>query len=194
MYLRLLFLLLLFAVGSEASEPLAPVKLLEPKNSTLYDGELATMVVKASAKEVDTIVIELDNNNSYRLTVNAEKETYCKSVRIQAGENLITISAYRTGTKVQQSELKLFYLPELYEGFDDEPDEYEARYFHTDENEKVCASCHNMTSNIPTDNEVFEDVTQTTCYECHKTLVSKKNSHAPAANWLCTDCHDGEFG
>ncbi|MEN8146739.1 MAG: cytochrome c3 family protein [Campylobacterota bacterium] len=193
-YLRLLFLLLLFAVGSEASEPLAPVKLLEPKDNTLYIGELATVVIKASANEIDTVTITLDNNKSYKTAVTTEKETYCKSVRLQVGENTLTLSTYLKGNKLQESKLKLFYLPELYEGLEDEPEDFDTRFFHTDENEKVCASCHNMTSNIPEDNEVFEDVTQTTCYDCHKTLVSKKNSHAPASNWLCTECHDGEFG
>ncbi|MDQ1338933.1 MAG: hypothetical protein QG567_82, partial [Campylobacterota bacterium] len=36
--------------------------------------------------------------------------------------------------------------------------------------------------------------TKTTCYACHKGMINTKNTHAPAANWLCADCHNGNYG
>lgn len=197
MYTKLLksvFIGCLFAVSFKAAEPLAPVELLAPADYLRYDGELVTIVVKASADDIDTVVIEVDNNSSYELKADPKKETYCKTVTIEKGANIITVTNYLKGLKVQQSQRHIFFLPELYEGFDDDPEEYEEGFFHVEKKEKVCASCHNMTSNIPTGDKVFDDVSQTTCYTCHKSIVSKRNSHAPAINWRCTDCHDGKLG
>ncbi len=194
MQLRLLVLFLLFAVAGQASESLPPVELVAPQNHSLSHEELATIVIEVPASEVDTIMIVLDDNRSYRVPVGAEKETYCKTIKLLPGENTITLNTHLKGEKIQESELKLFYHPEMFEGIDEEPGEYTQHYFHLEQNEKKCVACHDMTSNVPTGDKVFEDVTQTTCYGCHKSLVQHKNSHAPAINWRCIDCHNGVAG
>lgn len=194
MRLILLSLLLLFTVGGRAGETLPPVKLLSPHNNLLYDNTLTTIVIEASPEKIDSIVITLDTNNSYLIPVNKGRDTYCQIIHIKPGENIITLNTYYKKVKVEESELKIFFRPELFEGIDDEPDTYEEHYFHIDKNEKKCVACHDMTSNIPTGDKVFEDVTQTTCYACHKSLVQSKNSHAPAVNWRCVDCHNGKAG
>jgi len=181
---------------------------------SLYKGSLATIVVEVPTETVSTIKISLNNNLIIERNVTKEKNTYCETINLDIAENIITISTYSrevknististelenknvlsAAKKLQQSTINLYYLPELYEGSDDEAEDYDKKFFHAQEKEKRCASCHNMTSNIPTGEDVFEDVTQTTCYSCHKTKLNTRNTHAPAANWRCVDCHNGKIG
>ena len=186
-------MLSLFAIGIEGNESLPKVKILEPKDMTLYSGELATIVVEVPTEIVDTIKILLNNNSIIERDVTKEKNTYCETIKLNLAENTISVTTYSQKEKLQESTISLYYIPELYEGSEDFED-FDKAFFHTEDREDRCVSCHDMTSNIPTGEDVFEDVTQTTCYNCHKSKLNTKNSHAPAANWRCLDCHTGKIG
>lgn len=166
-----------------------------PQDKTRYVGESSTFVINATLDEADTIVIEQDNNITNTLKVKSKKDIYCKTIELSPGENIVSVTFYKDSKEVKKESRDLYFLSELFEGLDEYTvEEYDLRFFHKDEKENKCTSCHNMTSNIPTNNEALEDVTKTTCYECHNGMISTKNTHAPAANWLCTNCHNGNFG
>ncbi len=193
MHLTFLILLIFVAISGNAEETSSSLEITRPADKTLYAGENATFVIQVVSKQIDKIVIRQDNNKTTEVKIVPTKRTYCKTIKLHVGDNSIVISAYSKDEIVMAVERKLYFLSELFVGADDS-EGYEKRYFHTKEKENTCKACHNMTSNVPTDGEVFEDVSQITCYDCHKTMLSAKNTHAPAANWLCLDCHDGKVG
>ncbi|MCF6330922.1 MAG: cytochrome c3 family protein [Sulfurimonas sp.] len=163
---------------------------------TRYSGELSTIVIKVPTKNIDKnvtlIKISLNNKIVQELNVTKEKEIYCQTIKINPSKNIVRVATYSKKEKLQESTINLYYLPELYEGSSDDSENYNLNFFHTDKKEKKCVSCHNMTSNIPTNEDILEDITQTTCYNCHKNKLNTRNTHAPAANWRCIDCHDGK--
>jgi len=186
--------LLLFLIAALCGNTQEKSSIHLPQDKTRYVGESSTFVIDTTFSEADSIVIE-HSNKTTTLEVKPQKDTYCKTIKLDPGQNTVFVTLYKGGEVVQKSSRELYFLSELFEGIDEyELQEYDIRFFHKDEKENKCASCHNMKSNIPTNNEVLEDVTKTTCYECHNGMISTRNTHAPAANWLCTDCHNGKFG
>ncbi len=192
--LTLLLLTALFGKAEDANLSAKSIEIIEPSNKSLYVGERATFVVKVLSKEINRLIIAQDEGTTVEIKVLPVKRTYCKTINLHVGDNIIHVKSYRGETLIDSVTTELYFLSELFEGLDDEPEGFERHYFHSDTKESSCKACHNMTSNVPTDGEPFEDVTKTTCYECHKGMLNTKNTHAPAANWLCLDCHDGKFG
>ncbi|RUM62007.1 MAG: hypothetical protein DSZ03_07570 [Sulfurimonas sp.] len=186
-----LLLLLATFISSNAKEATpSPIELIRPANKTLYVGENVTFVIQTNSRKIDVITLKQDNNMTTEIPVKPTKQTYCKTVPIHVGENNITVRAFEKGKVVAEVKRNLYFLSELFEGAD-EPEGYNRAFFHADNNENRCKACHDMTSNVPTNDEALEDVTQTTCYKCHQPMMRTKSTHAPAANWLCLDCHDG---
>lgn len=190
-----ILLFLFVAFSGKAEELNTSIKIIQPLDKTRYIGENSTFVLDTTFDDVDKIVITLDNNKTDTIEVNATKKTYCKTIKLHTGQNSISVNSYKNDRLINTQERDLYFLSELFEGVDeDDAEDYELKYYHKDENEKKCKSCHNMTSNVPTDGEAFEDITKTTCYECHNGMINTSNTHAPAANWLCLDCHNGKIG
>ena len=190
-----IFLLLFVAISGNAKELIPSIKIIQPLDNSRYIGKNATFVIEASSEQVDTIVITQDDNKTTTLKITAEKQTYCKTINLHVAQNTITISSFKAGKLLDIFEREFYFLSELFEGADEDDSlDYELRYFHSDEKEERCKSCHNMKSNIPTDGNPFEDVSKTSCYDCHKGMINTRNTHAPAANWLCVDCHNGKYG
>ncbi|MFA5233673.1 MAG: cytochrome c3 family protein [Sulfurimonas sp.] len=190
-----LLFLLFAAISGSAQESTPSFKIIQPEDKSRYVGESSTFVMDAKFEEVDTIVITQDNNKTTTLNLKPKKDTHCKTIELSPGQNRVSVKAYKDGKEVSRQERDIYFLSELFEGVDeDSAEEYKLRFFHQDAKEGKCASCHDMKSNIPTNNEALEDVTKTTCYKCHSGMINTKNTHAPAANWLCLDCHDGKFG
>ena len=199
MKLKYFLLLLLVALSSNAEEATPAtaksIKVINPINNTLYSGEDSTFVVECNSTSVDKLEIIKNSVNIATLDVNNSKDTYCKSIKLDVGENAIVVNSYKDNTLVDSVEHKYYYFVDVFEKSNEyDAEDYDKNYFHAPENEDKCKKCHDMSSNVPTNGEPFEDVTQTTCYSCHTAKVSKKNTHAPTANWLCLDCHNGKIG
>ncbi len=195
--LSLIFLLVaaLFGRAEDTNRSAtASIELIRPIDKSLYVGARATFVVNVLSKEIDRVVIAQDEGTTEEITVIPTKRTYCKTINLHVGDNIINVQSYRGDTLVDTLKRELYFLSELFEGLDDEPEGFVRHYLHNNTDENRCKACHNMRSNVPTDGEPFEDVTKTTCYECHHGMMDTQNTHAPAANWLCLDCHDGQIG
>lgn len=179
-----------------ANNSLPKLEILEPQDMSIFNGEVATIVVKIPTdsldKNITAIKIFLNDIIVEELNVTKEKDTYCKTIKINPAKNIIKVSSYSPKKAFQESSISLYYSPEIYEGDSDEEANFDLNFFHTDEKEEKCIACHNMTSNLPTGADVLEDVTEATCYSCHKNKLTTKNTHAPVANLRCLDCHDGK--
>lgn len=182
-------------VALSGKEPVKSFGIIQPLDKSRYVGENSTFVVDTTHELVDTIVITKDDNTTVSLNTKLLKKTYCKTIKLHPGQNQLVISSYKDGKVIDVTKRNVYFLSELFENMDEDVvAEYKLNFFHNNVNEQKCKSCHNMTSNIPKNNNVFEDVSKTTCYECHKGMVNTNNTHAPTANWLCTSCHNGKSG
>lgn len=193
--MRIIYIVLLCFValsGKTIEDSSTSLKIVQPFDKTRYIGENSTFIIDTTFNLVDTIVIKQDNNLTTEVKVNSTKKTYCKTIKLHTAQNSISVSSYKNGKLVNTIERDLYFLSELFEGVDeDEAEDYKLRYLHNDKNEEKCKSCHNMKSNIPTNGEAFEDVSKTTCYECHKGMINTKNTHAPnPIAKTCTSCHE----
>ncbi len=187
--------MLFVAFSGNAEETTSSFNIIQPLDKTRYTGENSTFVFDAALENVDTIVITQDNDKTTTLKVKASRKTYCKTIKLHIGENKILVSSYKDGKLLNTYKRNFYFFSELFEGAnEDDAENFKIRNFHTDEKEDRCKSCHDMTSNVPTNNEALDDVTKTTCYKCHNSMLDTKNTHAPAANWLCLNCHDGKVG
>ncbi|MCF6309323.1 MAG: hypothetical protein L3J19_02445 [Sulfurimonas sp.] len=190
-----ILLLLFVALSGNAKDLPSSIKIIQPLDKTRYVGENSTFVVNVTFEQADKIVITQENNVTTTVEVNSTKNTYCKSIKLHPGQNSVSVSLYKDSKVIKKEKRDLFFLSELFEGADeDAAEDYSVRYFHKDEKEQKCKPCHTMKSNVPTDGEAFEDVTKTTCYGCHKSMINTRNTHAPTANWLCLECHNGKVG
>lgn len=180
--------------GKAVEESYSSLKIIQPLDKSRYIGENATFVIEADFNLVDTIVISEETYKITKLKVTADRKTYCETLKLHTARNIVNVSYFKDDKLVKSVDRDLYFLSELFEGVDeDEAEDYKIRYLHNDKKEEKCKSCHNMKSNIPTNGEAFEDVSKTTCYECHKGMINTANTHAPVTNWLCLDCHNGKF-
>lgn len=186
--------MLLVAICAKADEGNPAIKIIQPLDRSIYVSSHANLVIDTLDTNITKIVLYVNDKHTEELNITSEKRTYCKAIIIKLGENNIKLNTYAGDMLLQSSKLQLYYYSELYENAEEESEEYEKRYFHTGVKEDKCKACHDMSSNVPTDGEAFEDVTRTTCYGCHEKMMDTRNSHAPAANWLCLDCHNGKAG
>lgn len=186
-----LFILLLVTFSGKAEEISSAI--IQPLDNSRYHGANSTFVVDVTAIDTDTVVISQDGNRTATIKIKEPKKIYCKTIQLDVGQNIIAVKFYKNSQLIDTRKRDLYFLSELFEGADeDDAENYDLNFYHKDKNEQLCKACHTLKSNVPTDGNAFEDVTKTNCYECHKDMLNKKNTHAPVANWLCIECHNGE--
>ncbi|MEN8147120.1 MAG: cytochrome c3 family protein [Campylobacterota bacterium] len=176
--------------GSE--EP--ALQILNPAMEAVINEEaLVSLVIAPQSGAVDSIVINTDANKTFTIKVNDTRSHYCKNVPLHLGENNLTISAYKGDAVIQQLHRRVFLTSKVHKEYRYPPDLYARSFFHTQSNEKVCTKCHDMSVN-EVEGVAFEDISTSNCYQCHMMITVKQHAHAPAVNWLCTSCHNGETG
>ena len=190
----LTFILLFVALSGNAEETTSAVEIIKPYDYIRYEGKDSTFVIEADHNSVDKIVIRQGDRNT-TIDVTSELATYCKTVELHPAKNEIFVEAYKDGKILSRDKRESYFYNDVLPGVDVyDAEQYDKNYFHSDENEEACKGCHDMTNNIPSEDEPFDDVTETTCYKCHNAKLNTSNSHAPAANWLCNVCHTGNGG
>ncbi len=191
-FLRSLFLILLFC-GVLFSQESDVVKIVNPLPFHVSEEDIVSFVVEANSSDVSLITINTDRNETFSINTNPSRSHYCKSVKLHLGQNSVEISAYKNTTLVKKEKRRLFLRSNVHKDYRYPPKEYSRNYFHNEMNEKICASCHDMSLN-ETKGVAFEDVTKSNCYQCHSQVTKKQHSHAPSVNWLCSSCHNGDVG
>jgi predicted CXXCH cytochrome family protein len=177
-------------------------KIITPSPSHISDEGLVSVVVEVQGPLVDSFTISIDNDEVINTNVNSIRSHYCQSMKLHLGENSIHIRSYKEGNLVQEHKRTVFVASKVLKEFKYPPVEYSYAYFHNDNNEKICAKCHDMSVN-EIDGVAFEDISKSNCYQCHSNVGTKKlhtnadskqHAHAPSVNWLCTSCHNGQIG
>ncbi|MDQ1338682.1 MAG: hypothetical protein QG617_1650, partial [Campylobacterota bacterium] len=184
--LRAALLLCMSALGISAEEKLMEV--ITPQENISQTELTLNVVVKIDRKNIDTIEITTPTGRVNK-DLNNSNEMSCKNISLKLGENRIIIRAYKNKILVDEKTRDIYVSSQIYHQFKYPPQKYNHSYFHNDTNEKICASCHNMSVN-EVKGVAFIDITKSNCYSCHKNITKEKYAHAPAANWLCTSCHN----
>lgn len=168
-------------------------RVINPLKADISQENISSFVVEADAKNIDKIIITTDVNATYILEVKAGRSHYCKAVELHLGENSVSIAGYKNNKLIKEEKQMVFLESKVDKEYRYPPQIYTKNFFHNKSNEKICANCHDMSVN-EAEGTPFEDVKKSNCYLCHSSITKKKHSHAPAVNWLCTSCHNGEVG
>ena len=177
---------------SVVAEEVLPTTVISPHDKALVHEKVLSVVLKVNTKHVDQIQL-WTSVGRITFDVNASKAYYCKSVSLRLGENRIDVRSYKDNALVSEQVRHLYVTSPIYQEFKYPPTEYQQQFFHTDANEAACKSCHDMSVN-EIKGVAFIDVSKSNCYNCHNNITKEKYGHAPAVNWLCTSCHNGETG
>lgn len=185
-YLFLLFFILNIGLFAKQTNR---IEVLNPHNNDIFKVSIASVVVKINDRSIEKLKFISEAGDTFEKKVNRKRDTYCKTIKLEYGSNTIIIRAYSAKKKVADVMLEIYYKFPAYRATKYAPPRFKKNYFHTTKNEKPCLKCHDMSMNeIP--NNVFEDVSDSNCFECHNNMYEeKKYVHAPAANWLCSSCH-----
>lgn len=96
------------ASSTQNSVVVKPIEVTSPNDRALFDTNKAE--VKMKVEKGSFIVIQTPSQD---ITQEAESENVSTTVPLTLGENIIHISVYAKGggTKVQEKELKVYYIP-----------------------------------------------------------------------------------
>ncbi len=191
-FVGILFFLCISFVNLSAEKN--SLNIISPQNYSLQKELSVNIVVDTKGREIEHIEI-FSPVQELTIDVNSSRTTYCKNISLTLGKNIIIFRLYKNKKERFFSEIRRYVYVELElkQRFKFPPKRYKKNFFHTDEKEAQCKKCHDMTLNERKD-IAFIDVSESNCYSCHKNLLKEKYEHAPAANWLCTSCHDGSSG
>ncbi len=184
-----IIMMLFLSVSVYAKEAM---KIINPEQFSLNEEDIASLVIEADASQIDFLTIE-SSLKFVKLQVNSARTHYCKTIPLKFGENIILLRGYKADALVIEKMRKIFLTSKVDKEYRFAPKEYNLKYFHNDANEAICMKCHDMSVN-EVKNVAFENVKDSNCYGCHNKITAKKNGHAPAVNWLCTSCHNGDVG
>ncbi|MEN8147119.1 MAG: cytochrome c3 family protein [Campylobacterota bacterium] len=188
----LTFILLLCLSSLSVSAEELPVTIVSPQDNLLQHEQTLSVIVRVDPERVDAVKV-IASTGQQSLDVNRSKAVYCQTILLKLGENRITIRSYKSDALVDEQIRRLYVTSPIHQAYKYPPKIYEKQFFHTDANEAECARCHDMSVNEK-EGVAFIDVTESNCYGCHQQLTREKYAHAPAVNWLCTSCHNGEVG
>lgn len=192
-FLIKLFFLLSFLLCFQANAgQTKDVEILQPVGETFYESENATIVIKINNKKIDRLKISTEDGSIHKINVKTDKQIYCKTVKLDFGDNSIFVRAYSKDKKIFQTMRELYFRTDVYRKYEYTPEKYNKNYFHTTKNEYQCKKCHKMISNEKK-GEAFENPKESNCYNCHNKLLKYKDAHAPSVNWVCSSCHGHNY-
>ena len=183
------------------------IKIIQPKDKTIFKEAFVTIVIKLKKNSKTKKIQITSKDDTYLFEVGKKRKIYCKILNLKPGNTQYKVAFYSDKKLLVQKKLDLFYYSEVFEEGVNIPKGYSKNFFHKNKNEKLCSKCHDMNTdekklaklnnarfskNEKSNDIVFENVEQSNCYDCHKSLISRKSTHAPSANLLCTKCHSGD--
>ncbi len=199
----ILFFFLLFSTSLLAKQVLDDkFEILTPIDKGIYYESIASVSVKIPKKTKVTKIIIKSFSKNYTIDVNLDRKVYCKSIDLQLGKNDIEVIFYDNEKAIKAKKHSIIYKEEIFPNFNEVIQNYNKNYFHNNKNEQICQSCHDLNNEIDLVknnskdklNSVLEDTRESKCFDCHKKLNDRKNSHAPSVNLICTECHNGNTG
>lgn len=185
---------LLFFLLSSISYADSAFTIIRPAMKTVMDEAFTSVVVKPTEAGITKIGVTDAMGNETFETVVPKRNVYCRAVKLQLGQNKLTVTAYRGDDKIDTRNVSVYFRSEIFAGFQEEPSGYKKSPFHADKDEQICKTCHDMNEKFPQNGEIPDNPEDSTCFQCHKGLLAQGKGHAPAINWMCNVCHNGKNG
>ncbi len=163
--------------------------------------EYGLLGISFSVKEgtADRVIIKV-NNEPFK-DLDEIKKINDFSVHIEPGTNTIEFVALKENALVDRVSRCVFLRSDLVGAYKQWPPDYRKDNFHSRKQE-LCAECHQMdpteadkkpviSVSRSSDNSLeVQNEKQSTCYSCHKGILSYAYVHGPASVWSCLSCHD----
>ncbi len=157
---------------------------------SMTKGTVDRVMVRVNGREETTIVPDID--------------TECFEVSIEPGVNKVELVAYKEGAVVVKKVLEAFRRSDLISEHRKVPKGFKVDSFHM-QTQTHCRKCHVLDpseydvkpispATFTADNFDSKAVlaTTSTCYSCHKKIMSNAYVHGPASVWSCLSCHDAD--
>lgn len=169
-------------------------EIIRPNPKTVIDESYINVVVKITDPSITKFVISDGKGKEFVRQVNKNRAVYCQSVSLKMGNNPVNVVTFAQNEPKESHAVSVFYRSEVFKGFDEEPSGHRKHDFHTDKDEQLCKTCHVMADKPRKRGEVPDNPEDSACHQCHKNIIQMNSGHAPALNWLCSECHTGKTG
>ena len=125
----------------------------------------------------------------------------CFRVALDLGINTIDLLAESGGKSVDQISITVFRRSSIISRYRTPPPEFKMAFFHMQDHSE-CTGCHvldpteadrkpvNILKLSAKSGNEMPGSSVSTCYSCHKGILSDKYVHGPVAVWSCLSCHD----
>jgi len=190
----------LLCLGAEAAE--SPLTINYPPDKTVREYDLLGVSLNVSIGSVNRITVKV--NGKERAVIIPVIITECFIVSLEPGVNRVEITGYRDENVVESLTREVFRRSDLISEYVKVPSDFKIDYFHM-EKRRFCAKCHVMEPSIYDTKpispatfvaEKFDNIAviaaTSTCYSCHRKIMSAAYVHGPASVWSCLSCHDSE--
>ena len=201
MSIRSVFIaLLLFCVFSAfAGDAQATFTVHYPPDKIIKEYGLLGVSFSLTKGSADKVVIKV-NNRTVKELVSIDRIN-CFSLELEPGTNRIELVALKNDALINKVIRDVFRRSYLIGAYKDWPPEFRRDSFHAIDRE-LCAECHQLepgeVDRVPVSLSTLsagasydeKSKKSSTCYSCHKNIMSFPFVHGPAAVWSCLSCHD----
>jgi predicted CXXCH cytochrome family protein len=194
-YLFVVILIMTFCSAAEGSERV--MSLHYPPDKTVMQFGLLNVALSVSEEFKGKIVVYV--NGLEEKEVLNDRVMKCFSVYIDPGINEVSITARDGKREVERQTFSVFRRSDLTREFRKPPKAYKKAFFHMS-TWGQCAGCHTMEPteadkkpvNITALSSEEPGKPASTCYSCHKAIMSYSYVHGPVSVWACLSCHESD--
>lgn len=176
-----------------------------PPDKSVMEFDLLGVSLTVPPGSADLITVSINQKELTRIVPDTEYE--CISIPLSVGNNMIQIEAHKGGKIVNDIFINVFRRSDLESIYFKPPAGFSKTNFHGTEH-KECEACHSLEP-VASDKKSVDlaafpaekmkgtydaAAAASTCYSCHKALVSYPFVHGPAAVWSCLSCHVPQEG
>ncbi len=181
------FLLMIIMVPGMALAATSFSVVFPPEDSYVRH-EAINLVLALQKTAVDEVVIKVNEFEYPAMKIPSGNTTFCTGITLASGLNTVIVTGRKGGEKVGEEELALYFSSLIDVKTRKPPREYKEYIFHVAENERNCASCHNMEPGL---SDLKPDRPEDSpCYSCHRNKMNSVNLHVPVKKWACFECHE----
>jgi predicted CXXCH cytochrome family protein len=175
--------------ASPGKATVAGFTMVQPPERSIIRSGMLIVVLKGAPDLIDGIQVSVNNKKQSIVPKKFNTEVVCcDGIRLSYGLNTVKVSGFKNNKKTEEITRQVFYQDDLATGSVSIPAGFKSYYFHGDEQEKGCSSCHGLDFRKAEDPK---DPLQSPCYQCHKKMLSEYQfSHGPSSVWSCLTCHD----
>ena len=183
----IIILCLLFTTATNATT--GQITVISPPDKSFVESSAINLIVRSDKNTFDDLQVSNIENKKYVSKKPRGTSLACfGEIKLSIGMNILKIVGFKDHKKVAEMEYRIFYRSSLSPTARSAPSEYTRYFFHTNDHEKKCRSCHQLDFNKTEDNPLSPR--KSPCFICHnKMLANYKFVHGPTAVWSCSVCH-----